>query len=254
MTQAVDANGLDHLRHADYSMRLYSGGFNSLTSADPVTFQDLPFEVPEFSLVDGSGNPLSDEVASSIIYKKLQFPSITFATDERVWVSLAFGDHFGYAKKRWEHSLRDERDLEAVSNHLENHFFCATPRARFRDHAISRLWWIRRYIDRTILTEKHHAVEMFFGDGFADFPNNLLGRPNIAAIPNLASEIVEFAHDLFVVKGLKYDRNRVRAMLVNLDMAAGHQIPNLIGTEQIRKSLERAYAAPLLERLDGAQD
>lgn len=254
MIQAVDASGLDHLRHPDLSLRLYAGGFGSLTSKDPVTFQDLPFEVPEFSLVDGAGNPLSDEVASSIIYKRLQFPSITFATDERIWVSLSFGDHFGYAKKRWAHTIRNEQDSRAVANHLQNHFFCATPKSRFRDHALSRLWWIQRYIDRTIRTEKHHAVEMFFGEGFSDFPNNLLGRPNIAAIPNLASEIVEFAYDLFVVKGLKYDRNRVRAMLANLDMAAGHQIPNLIGPEKIREKLERTYVAPLLEQSGGSED
>ncbi len=254
MIRAVNSESLERLRIRDFALELYANGFASIRLSNQIAFQELPFEISDFSLIDGDGKPLPDKAAASIIYKNLRFPSTSFSTDERIWVSLVFDQHFEYSKRRWAHTLRNEEDIDSVANHLQNHFFCATSKSRFRDHALSRLWWIQRYIERSVPTDKAHATEMLLGEGFSDFPNNLLGRPNIAAVRGLAGEIIEFAYDLFVTKGLKYDRVRVRSMMSNLDMAAGHQVPDLIDKSEIRRHLEKAYSVPILEPAERVED
>jgi len=104
---------------------------------------------------------------------------------------------------------------------------------------------MRRFIETSEGLDRAKAEELFFGKGFTDFPVQLLGRPNIASLPVATREIVDFAHERFVKGGQKYDRPRVRGMLMNLDILAGHQIPALIDPSEIRSTIEKAYALEL---------
>ena len=131
------------------------------------------------------------------------------STDERFWASMALGDHRQDAVARWEDAPKDTTS-EAIKKHLDNHFFCPTVRNRFRDHALSRLWWMRRFIEISEELDRAKAEELFFGTGFSDFPVQLLGRPNIGSLPLAVKEIVDFAHERFVKGQQEYDRPRMR--------------------------------------------
>jgi len=242
--RTIDAKSLDILRYSTHTEDIYEKGLLAPTVADALTFDDNGVAVQTFTLIDSNGQPLADRVASRIVYDSINFDSPAQSTDERFWVTLAFGDHLEYARKRWDRVLR-ARSPEALRNHLNNHFFCATARNRFRDHAIARLWWLRRFIETSGQLDRAKAEDLFFGEGFSDFPVQLLGRPNLAALSNLSAELVDFAHKIFVSDGRKYDRGRVRNMLQNLDILAGHQVPALMGDSEIRSAIEKAYVLGL---------
>lgn len=238
--RTLDARSLDQIRSADYAEVLYRGGISEVADLLEIQMEENGVEVGDFSLLDSKGKVLADRIASSIIYEAISFRSTAQSTDERFWVSLALGEQRDYSVLRWEHALRDS-SLKSIKKHLDNHFFCATTRNRFRDHALSRLWWMRRFIETSEGLDRAKAEELFFGEGYSDFPVQLLGRPNIASLPVAVREIIEFAHQRFVSGGQKYDRPRVRGMLMNLDILAGHQIPALIDSSAIRSTIEKAY-------------
>jgi hypothetical protein len=239
--RTVDSRSLDLLRSGDYAVRLYGRGIFDFGADDGVSFEENGVLIDDFSLIDKKGNVLSDRISSSLVYQSITFESTAQSTDERFWVTLALGDHREYGQKRWGHVLKDQTP-EATKRHLENHFFCVTARNRFRDHSISRLWWLRRFIETADGLDRAKAEELFFGDGFSDFPVQLIGRPNLASLSNVTAEIVDFAHHKFIKTGQKYDRVRIRTMLQNLDILAGHQVPGLIDSSQIRQTLEAAYS------------
>ena len=58
--------------------------------------------------------------------------------DESLWVSLAFGHFYDYVITRWG-SVTDP-DVRRKNHAL--HWFTSTSRSLWRDHAISRLWWM----------------------------------------------------------------------------------------------------------------
>lgn len=242
--RTLDSKSLDLIRSIDFAEVLYKGGLSAASEIAEVTLEDNGVKVADFSLLDSKGRPLDDRVASAIVYDAVSFSSTAQSADERFWVSMALGEHREYSVARTEHLLHDT-SAESIKKHLDLHFFCATVRNRFRDHALSRLWWKRRFIETSDGIDRAKAEELFFGKGFTDFPVQLLGRPNIAALPLVAKEIVDFTHDRFVKGGQKYDRPRVRGMLKNLDILAGHQIPALIEPEVVRATIERAYSLEL---------
>jgi len=242
--RSLDSRSLDLIRSVDYAEVLLSGGLAAVSEMIEILMEENGVEVSEFTLLDSNGKPLPDHIASTIVYEAISFESTAQSTDERFWVSLALGEHRKYSVLRWEHQLNDTSP-QSIKKHLDTHFFCTTRRNRFRDHSLSRLWWMRRFIETSEGLDRAKAEELFFGKGFTDFPVQLLGRPNIASLPVATREIVDFAHERFVKGGQKYDRPRVRGMLMNLDILAGHQIPALIDPSEIRSTIEKAYALEL---------
>lgn len=242
--KTIDSQSLDRIRSVDFAERLYRNGIFDFGPEDGVHFEENGVEVGSFALLDAKGNLIPDRLASSLVYESIRFTSVAQSTDERFWVTLGLGEHLVYGHKRWGHVLKDSKP-ESIKRHLDNHFFCTTPRNRFRDHSLSRLWWLRRFIETSDGLDRAKAEDLFFGEGFSDFPVQLIGRPNLASLPNVTSEVVEFAHDKFVKKGQKYDRARFRTMLQNLDILAGHQVPGLIDPVVVRQTIEDAYTLNL---------
>jgi len=242
--KTIDSRSLDVIRSPDLAERLYHRGIFDFGPEDGVNFEENGVLVGDFSLLDSKGNVLPDRLASTLVYDSIKFVSVAQSTDERFWVTIALGSHLDYGQKRWAHVLK-EASPESLKRHLENHFFCTTSRNRFRDHSLSRLWWLRRFIEKSEGLDRAKAEDLIFGEGFSDFPVQLIGRPNLASLPNVTSEIVEFAHERFVRANQKYDRGRIRSMLRNRDILAGHQVPALIDARTIRKTIEYAYALDL---------
>lgn len=63
------------------------------------------------------------------------------AADDRLWITLAHREFFGYAHQRWCAGATDKEKAGAKSL-VGRHFFTgATGKAKLRTNAISRLWW-----------------------------------------------------------------------------------------------------------------
>lgn len=236
----LTTESLDKLKHQEFAEDLLKGGLASVDKAIPLDYEEAEFEIEDFSLLDSAGKPLDDEDASNILYKKISFPSTALSTDERVWATLALGPHFSYASARWRREF-EGASLEDVHRYVQSHFFCATSRLRYRSNALSRLWWRRRYIDRALTTDRQKAAHLFFAAGFSDWAVQLLERPNLAAIPEVANAIVDSSYERFVEGGRRYDRAAFRGMLTKLDIVAGSTVPTLLSYEVVRDVIDRTY-------------
>lgn len=236
----LTTESLNKVRDEEFAVTLMKGGLAAIEKAIPLEYEEAEFQIADFSLLDSSGKPLDDEDASNIVYKKIQFPSTAVSTDERVWATLALGPQFGYSLARWKRGL-DGGTSEEVHRYVQSHFFCPTSRARYRSSAISRLWWKRRYIDKVLTTDRQKASHLFFSEGFSDWGVQLLERPNLAAIPEVANAIVDSSYERFVEGGRNYDRSAFRGMLTKLDIVAGSTVPTLLRYEVVREVIDRTY-------------
>lgn len=231
---------LNKIRYIDFAEALFSGGLEAVEAGQSLEYEEAEFDIDDFSLLDSDGKLLDDENASSIIYKKIQFPSTAMSTDERIWATLSLGSHFKYSLNRWSRGPESSA-TEDVHNFVQSHFFCATARIRYRSNSLARLWWRRRYIDRVVSTDKQKAAHLFFSEGFADWGVQFLERPNLAAIPELANAIIDTSYERFVASGRSYDRSAFRGMLTKLDIIAGSTVPTLLSYDEIREAVTKTY-------------
>ncbi len=140
-----------------------------------------------------------------------------YAADERLWVTLAYSDYFDYSIKRWGVESTKSKDLSSL---LLNHWFCPTSRSRWRDHAISRLWWIG-FIAHSIPGMKSTEVlDVLYLN--SDLINSLLGHPRTTSSMKVTGVLLKVLHEKYL-KTIAFEFNRIhfRQMMHLLDLRAG---------------------------------
>jgi hypothetical protein len=250
----LKSESLEAIRGVEFAIELLEGGLEAISNRVDLQFEEADYEIKDFSLVDSDGNLLDDETASSLVYKKINFPGPALSTDERVWATLSLGPHFEYSRKRWARQIPAKPTPEEAHTFLQNHLFCGSSRKRYRSHSLARLWWRRRYIDAALSQHKDKAAHLFFSEGYSDWVANLLERPNLAAISSVADAIIETSFERFVEGGRKYDRMLFRGMLTKLDLIAGGVVPSLFDYEKICDEINRKYQAVVDSSFDDAED
>ncbi len=93
---------------------------------------------PDISLLIPEGNNWEqnkDRENAIILYSALKNFKVSYASDERLWVTLAFGKFFDYTKRRWQPV---DGSAEEIAKSLKNHWFAPTSRSRWRDQSVSR--------------------------------------------------------------------------------------------------------------------
>lgn len=235
---------LEELRIWDKLHLVLEDGLEDLTKKLNLRFEEVDVDLEPTSLLDGAGKPMTELEASRRLFSKLKFNSTVQSTDERVWLTLALGPFSDYSRLRWP--TPTGASSEETAKHVRNHWFCHTPRMRFRDHPLSSLWWKQRYLRNIDPTSIDKAESVLFGIN-SDLPVQFLGRPNLASIPSVSGALIELFHKRYVEDGRAYERGLVRELLKLMDISAGTTIAPLISPDDagtlVRQSLTLATAS-----------
>ena len=219
------------------------------------------YTIDDFSLLTSQGKSQDQNKDNENCSRILQyFHNFTpaDATDERLWVTLGFREHKKYACSRWPFKSFDEmlgedidRPKEAKpkktkqdenTSNLLNHWFCSGARARMRDHAISRLWWMA-YIARKVDPKNPESVlaSLFFN---SDYRSSLLERNTSANAINVVIGILKISQTHFVQAGhYEYNRDNFREFMKQVDLVGKRTKLLALSVEQIVSLLTPYYRA-----------
>ncbi|NBR65430.1 MAG: hypothetical protein EBT65_05790 [Actinobacteria bacterium] len=223
---AVTSKALEKLRTAESISvaDLWSGDFNKFVTSNPDCFAATRFDTLVFPVLRvGSGREKGkfDKDNAKALYRALSDLTPVESIDERFWVSVTLQIYPDYLRNRWPCS-----DVLKLENHLQNHLFATSARKRFRDQAVSRLWWAARFVNRNLQDVSDHAFEVFF-DLESDVYSQLSTRPTLVSVKNLAKAVIEITHGAFLGSGSTskiYIRDEYRKFLSDVDLASGRQL------------------------------
>jgi len=157
--------------------------------------------------------------------------------DESLWVSLAFGYFYDYVISRWG----DFTDTEARKKTLTLHWFTSTSRSLWRDHAISRLWWMGSYCSDLQSISKDKALDVIFID--SDFANSFFGRPVTISSKRLAETVLNrFYSHFFETKSADFDRHKFRTFMKQLDLMSGAIFIDAVSQKDLELLVDRLFS------------
>ena len=155
------------------------------------------------------------------------------AADERLWVSLAFGNYFEYAKKRWSAESTKSKDLSQL---ILNHWFCPTSRSRWRDHAISRLWWVGHIANSTPGLKSKEVLDVLYLN--SELINSFLGHPRTTSSQRVSSALISLLHEKYLNdKATAFNRDRFRNLMHLIDLRSGKLHLDAISDVELRNLL-----------------
>lgn len=178
---------------------------------------------------------------SKIVFESLRNLSPAMATDERIWFALAMSHYKDYAFKRWMKGLSEDNRPAAIKNHL----FASSPRNRFRDHAIARLWWMANYADR-IIGEADAEKALLVLNLKRRYAGDFLDRTGISSSPGLARAIIRVAYD-FREKlgdgGQNDATDNFRTIMKDIDLMVGRKALAYPGYEAFEDDVRKKFTA-----------
>lgn len=155
------------------------------------------------------------------------------AADERLWASLAFGQFFEYSKKRWGAESTKSKDLSQL---ILNHWFCPTSRSRWRDHSISRLWWVGFIANSTPGLSSEDALDVLYLN--SELINSFLGHPRTTSSVRVSSQLLMLLHEkYFQSKSVNFNRNGFRQLMHLIDLRSGKLHLDAISDADLRSLL-----------------
>ena len=219
----LDSESLETLRTMAYrrTAEVQKPLSELITSLD-LTLVDSPYEVNVLSSELDSGMewskggmlPSASNNAKAI-YKMLPDFAPAYASDERLWVTLTWGNFFDYTTKRWK---ADADDTEALKKNYKNHWFGGSTRAGWRDQSISRLWWMGYFAHNSGLSTDNCLQVLCWN---SEFPNSFFGHPRTVASTRIRSELMKLIFADYVEKKAEFDRDWMRKVMKELDFRAG---------------------------------
>ncbi len=158
---------------------------------------------------------------SKIIMESLGNLTPAMGTDERIWFALATSHYKDYAFKRWMNDVSNDSRPAAIKNHL----FASSPRNRFRDHAIARLWWIANYAER-VIGEADADKALIVLNLKRRYAGDFLDRTGISSSPGLARAIIRVAYDYRDIlgdSGQTDATDKFRTIMKEIDLMVGRK-------------------------------
>lgn len=240
--RVLSADSIDELRIAVGSGRgvaIWGSSLEQLVKEMGLVLVDTTYEFNSaIELRCSDGASLSRELDAANARRMLQaLPTLTLADgiDERIWVTLALGHYREYMLDRWP------RARAAIDRHIQNHVFAATGRTRERDHAIARLWWTGKYVERFAPSELVPVLQGLFSN--SDIPGQIhAGRPNIAAMPQVAKACLSLVREHFVDRELPFDRTAFRRFMEDVDFLAGRRALGMMDESRVRELVRGAFS------------
>jgi hypothetical protein len=174
---------------------------------------ELPKNFKLESPVNQSWNGNKDRENAELIQALI--PSLTRAnaTDERFWVTLAFREALDYSVLRWG---GDEGDNKLILNH----WFAPSTRSRWRDHSVSRLWYVSSFAAGLDSVPLNVALDVLYSN--SELLNSFLGRPRTTASNRVSSKIIALLHNRGLGdSGSNFDRGKFRLLMKEIDLRSG---------------------------------
>ena len=184
-------------------------------------------------------NPSLEALNCQSVYSAFGALTPAMATDERIWFSLATDRFREYSFNRWLNDISEETKPAKIRNHL----FASSPRNRFRDHAIARLWWIAHYCDRVIGgVDGQKALEIL--NLRRRYAGDFLDRTGISSSPGLARAIIRVAHayrDHLADGGDSEATVKFRDIMKEVDLSVGRKALPFPGAEDFEELVLRRF-------------
>lgn len=174
-----------------------------------------------------------DRENALIIYAALKNFKVSFASDERFWVTLAFGEFFEYTKKRWQ-PMKESK--EEISKSLRNHWFAPTSRSRWRDQSISRLWWSGHFAHSIPGLDVNKVLDVLYLN--SELVNSFLGHPRTISSKRLRGIFLDLLHDhYFKFPKTSFNREQFRLWMHLIDLRGGKINFDTLEDEHLRTEI-----------------
>lgn len=169
------------------------------------------FNTPELKFPEGKSQVDNMDFDNTItIFDANRSLSPSFASDERLWVTICFREYKEYSLLRWP--------LNEQPKPNRDHMFCNSNRGRVSDNSLARLWWIGHIIyssdNDNFSTNLKNILEN------TDFRSALIERPTTARFKRILLCILKLKRD-FEKKRMPYKRNSFREFMKKIDFLMG---------------------------------
>jgi hypothetical protein len=193
---------------------------------------------PDISLFMPEGNNWEqnkDRENALIVHNALKNFKVSYASDERFWVTLAFGEFFEYTKKRWQ-PINGSK--EEIAKSLKNHWFAPTSRSRWRDQSISRLWWIGYFAHSIPGLDAGKVLDVLYLN--SELVNSFLGHPRTISSKKLSAILLHLLHDhYFNHPKTSFNREQFRLWMHLIDLRGGKINFDTLEEEHLKAELVR---------------
>lgn len=185
--------------------------------------------------------PAAEAANSKAVHTALVGLSPAMATDERIWFALATSGYREYAFKRWLNDV----SVDARAASIKNHLFASSPRNRFRDHAIARLWWIAHYTEKVIGSDDADKALTVLNLK-RRYAGDFLDRTGISSSPGLARAIMRVAFeykDKLESTSTGNSTEYFRDIMKEIDLMAGRKAIAFPGYEDFEDDVRKKFQA-----------
>jgi hypothetical protein len=231
--------------------KILEGGFEPALFGSPEAIADrlggtlidsgIAFR-PEYSMeIPPLGSDDFDEtdiINTEVIHTALPDLNPFDASRDEIWTTLCFGIYRPYVQRRYRPDSQQDKDLE---RNYRRRYLSSTVRNRWRDNAISRLWWLRTYAQRIMPENTQKALSvLFFRD--KNLGETLLTKPSISAISSVGRAVIEHCYTRFVDPGeATYSRDSFRALIRDIDLESGRQLLATLDYEAVYEIIEERF-------------
>ena len=185
-------------------------------------FIESKYEFNDDILSANSWRGAEDAKVANIIFEALPGLTASDACDERLWVTLAHGTFHDYVVSRWGKSLKPSGDEIALKKFFVNHILVAGARSRWRNQALSRLWWQAFYVKSLGVSDESEILKLMLTN--TEFSGQVLGKPSIGTSVPLARALLKVSFNVFVKEGQVFDRAAFRKFMKQVDLLAGRRL------------------------------
>jgi hypothetical protein len=179
--------------------------------------KNFKLEAPINQSWSGNKDRENAELISTLI------PNLTRAnaTDERFWVTLAFREALEYSVLRWGGD-------EGNNRLILNHWFAPSTRSRWRDHSVSRLWYVSSFATGLHSVPFKDSLDVLYSN--SELLNSFLGRPRTTASNRVSSKVIGLLHSKGLGdSGSNFDRGKFRLLMKEIDLRSGSININALG-------------------------
>lgn len=203
---------------------------------------DLPKKFDLLPPVNDSWSGNRDRENAGLILSLLPGLSRANATDERFWVTLAFREALEYSVLRWG-------GIKCDNKLILNHWFAPSSRAKWRDHSVARLWYVSSFASSLDGIAHDDALEVLYSN--SELLNSFLGRPRTTSSNRVASKLIRLLHESKDDSGnLKFDRNRFRILMKEIDLRSGMVLANALEDSDFDEFFDEIFRRIYVARQD----
>lgn len=201
--------------------------------------QELPKNFKLLAPVSDSWSENMDRENARLILTLLPGLSRANATDERFWVTLAFREALEYSVLRWG---GDKVDNKLILNH----WFAPSSRSKWRDHSVSRLWYVSSFAASLKGISHEDSLNVLYSN--SELLNSFLGRPRTTASNRVASKLIQLLDQNRDDAGnVQFDRIKFRALMKEIDLRSGLILVNALDDADFDKFFQAVFDETYLQ-------